>query len=165
MHIKYYRSGTFRGVIVIGAAIFFSMTYNTRYVFRALPERPRELAMGGGGIAGERGVKGAALRYINVLSREGSKLQWEESEREIERERERERDVNNMDICLKKCGEKDIIGGIMDIHFAWYAIDWIHYNTHTHLNEVQGISESLSDSVCLSVALCSAYSFFCPLTF
>ena len=36
-----------------------------------------------------------------------------------------------MDICLKKCGEKDIIGGIMDIHFAWYAIDWIHYNTHT----------------------------------
>ena len=50
-----------------------------------------------------------------------------------QRERERERDVNNMDICLKKCGEKDIIGGIMDIHFAWYAIDWIHYNTHTHI--------------------------------
>ena len=36
-----------------------------------------------------------------------------------------------MDICLKKWGDKDIIGGIMDIHFAWYAIDWIHYNTHT----------------------------------
>ena len=36
-----------------------------------------------------------------------------------ERERERrERDVNNMDICLKKWGDKDIIGGIMDIHFA-----------------------------------------------
>ena len=57
-----------------------------------------------------------------------------ERERERERERgererkchigmeiyvsERERDVNNMDIYLKKCGEKDIIGGIMDIHFA-----------------------------------------------
>ena len=41
-----------------------------------------------------------------------------EREGEREREKERERDVNNMDICLKKCGEKDIIGGIMDIHFA-----------------------------------------------
>ena len=39
-------------------------------------------------------------------------------ERVCIRERERERDVNNMDIYLKKCGKKDIIGGIMDIHFA-----------------------------------------------
>ena len=37
---------------------------------------------------------------------------------ERERERERERDVNNMDICLKKWGDKDIIGDIMDIHHA-----------------------------------------------
>ena len=51
--------------------------------------------------------------------RENVTLVWKFMyQRERERERERERDVNNMDICLKKCGEKDIIGGIMDIHFA-----------------------------------------------
>ena len=31
----------------------------------------------------------------------------------------------------EKMGGLDIIGVIMDIHHAWYAIDWIHYNTHT----------------------------------
>ena len=61
------------------------------------------------------------LRNIGERERERENvtLVWKlKYQRERELERERERYVNNMDICLKKWGDKDIIGGIMDIHHA-----------------------------------------------